>query len=131
MKINHIGYAVKNINRSVSEFEKLGYEFEDVIVDEKRNIKICFGTCDNYRIELVASNEKEKESPVDSYVKRYSNIPYHICYESNAFDEDISELERKGFKTIVPPDTACAFENRRVVFMINIAVGIMEIVEVE
>ncbi len=46
MKIHHIGYAVKNIEKSREVFLQLGYQNEgDIVVDDARNVKILFMVC--------------------------------------------------------------------------------------
>ncbi len=129
MKIDHIGYAVKRIDRAITAFQKLGYEFELVIDDTDRNVKLAFGSKDGYRIELVAPLDKKQESPVDQYLSNAVGTPYHICYESENFDTEIDELVKKGYKVVIEPRPAVAFGGRRVVFMMNIGFGLMEIVE--
>ena len=130
MKIDHIGYAVKKIDRALSSFEKLGYNFGAIIDDTDRNVKLAFGEKDGYRIELVSPLDKAKESPVDKYLSNAHGIPYHICYESENFDSEIEDLKQQGFKVIIEPKPAIAFGGKRVVFMMNIGFGVMEIVEV-
>lgn len=130
MKIDHIGYAVKRIDRAIIAFQKLGYEFEPVIDDTDRNVKLAFGSKDGYRIELVAPLDKKLESPVDQYLSNAVGTPYHICYESESLDAEIEELKTQGYKVVIEPRPAVAFDGRRVVFMINIGFGLMEIVEV-
>ena len=130
MEIDHIGYAVKRIDRAIASFEKLGFSFESVIEDYDRNVKLVFGDNDGYRIELVSPLDKGKESPVDQYLSNTSGTPYHICYQSNAFDTDIDNLKKTGFKEIIAPAKAIAFNGRRVVFLTNLGVGLLEIVEV-
>ena len=129
MRIDHIGYAVKRIDRAMSSFEMLGYVFEPAIDDTDRNVKLAFGVKDGYRIELVAPLDKKQESPVDQYLSNAVGTPYHICYESDRFDEEIEELKSQGFKVVIEPKPAVAFGGRRVVFMMNIGFGLMEIVE--
>ena len=129
MKINHIGYAVKRIDRAITAFQKLGYEFEPVIDDTDRNVKLAFGSKDGYRIELVAPLDKKLESPVDQYLSNAVGTPYHICYESESLDAEIEELKTQGYKVVIEPRPAVAFDGRRVVFMVNIGFGLMEIVE--
>ncbi len=129
MKIEHIGYAVKQIDRARKSFEKLGYVFEPAIDDLNRNVKLAFGKKDGYRIELVAPLNKKLESPVDQYLSNAIGIPYHICYQSENFDLEIKELEKQGFKVIIDPAPAVAFGGRRVVFMMSVGFGLMEIVE--
>ena len=42
-QIHHIGYLVKNIDKSKSVFLALGYQVEqDMIYDEYRGVDICF-----------------------------------------------------------------------------------------
>ena len=129
MKIDHIGYAVKRIDRAIDSFQKLGFVFEPVIDDTDRNVKLAFGTKDGYRIELVSPLDKKQESPVDQYLGNTVGTPYHICYESERFEDDIEELKAQGFKVIIEPRAAVAFGGKRVVFLMNIGFGLMEIVE--
>lgn len=131
MKIDHIGYAVKRIDRAITAFQKLGYEFEPVIDDTDRNVKLAFGSKDGYRIELVAPLDKKQESPVDQYLSNAVGTPYHICYESDSLDAEIEKLNAQGYKVVIEPKPAVAFGGRRVVFMMNIGFGLMEIVEKE
>ena len=56
-------------------------------------------------------------------------MPYHICYESAELEKDLEKLKSQGFKVILEPRTAVAFGERRVVFMMNLGFGLMEIVE--
>lgn len=129
MKIDHIGYAVKRIDRALSSFEKLGFVFEPVIDDTDRNVKLAFGEKDGYRIELVAPLDKKLESPVDQYLSNAIGTPYHICYKSDNLDRQIEELKSQGYKVIIEPRPAVAFGGKRVVFIMNIGFGLMEIVE--
>lgn len=128
MKIDHIGYAVKRIDRALTSFEKLGFTFEPTIDDVDRNVKLAFGEKDGYRIELVAPLDKKQKSPVDQYLENAIGTPYHICYQSGDLDNEIKQLESQGFKVIIEPKPAVAFGGKRVVFMMNIGFGLMEIV---
>lgn len=129
MKIDHIGYAVKRIDRAQSSFEKLGFLFGPAIDDTDRNVTISFGEKDGYRIELVCPLDKKQESPVDQYLNNAVGTPYHICYTSKDFDNEIDVLKKQGFKMIIEPQPAVAFGGKRVVFMMNLGMGLMEIVE--
>lgn len=129
MKIDHIGYAVKRIERAIIAFQKLGFVFEPIIDDLDRNVRLAFGDKDGYRIELVAPLDKKQVSPVDQYLSNAIGTPYHICYESENFDTEIDELVKQGYKIVIEPRTAVAFGGRKVVFMMNIGFGLLEIVE--
>ncbi len=129
MTIDHIGYAVKRIDRAIASFEKLGYKFEPIIEDTDRNVTLVFGVKDGYRIELVSPLDKKLASPVDQYLSNAIGTPYHICYKSNSFENDIEDLKGNGYKVVIEPKPAVAFDGKRVIFMMNIGFGLMEIVE--
>lgn len=129
MNIDHIGYAVKRIEKAQKAFEKLGFVFEPVINDTDRNVKLAFGIKDGYRIELVSPLDKNQKSPVDQYLSNSIGTPYHICYESSCFENDLDELIIQGYKVIIEPKPAVAFGGKKVAFLMNIGFGLMEIVE--
>lgn len=128
MRIDHIGYAVKNIEKARTAFEELGFTFGEVFNDHDRKIFIQFGENDGYCIELVSPNG-EGEAPVDSILDKIGPTSYHICYKSDDIEKDIADLEKKKFKVIVPLAAAVAFGGKRVVFLMNRSIGMLEIVE--
>lgn len=130
MKIDHIGYAVKKIEKAVLEFQNLGYVFEDTIQDDDRNIFIAFGMKDGYRIELIAPINKEG-SPVDVCLSKNGPTPYHICYKSDSFEEDIKRLEKNGYKVVIEEMPAIALGGAKVCFLYNSQIGLVEIVEIK
>ena len=129
MKIDHIGYAVKQIDRAVESFETLGFIFGEIVEDIERNVKIRFGELDGYRIELIQPLDKMKQSPVDAYLSKIGPTAYHICYASVELEDEIEKLQKQGFRMICKPKKAEAFGGRRVVFMTSIGIGLIEIVE--
>lgn len=128
MRIDHIGYAVKNIEKARAAFEELGFVFDELIDDTDRNIFIQFGRNDGYCVELV-SPDGNGESPADYFLGKVGPTPYHICYRTDDIERDIADLTAKKFKVIVPLAPAMAFGGCRVVFMMNRALGMIEIVE--
>ena len=129
MTIDHIGYAVRRMDRALSAFSALGYEFGPIVDDFDRNVKICLGEKDGYRIELVCPLDRKKASPVDVYLKNVGPAPYHICYRSDDLEKDMEDLASQGFRMILPPAEAVAFGGRRVAFLSSLGLGLMEIVE--
>lgn len=128
MKIHHIGYLVKKIEKAKQVFFKLGYALEqDVVYDDYRKVDICFLLKDGYRVELVSP--KGEDSVVAQLIKQYRNAPYHLCYETERFDEERKELEANGFTCMGEPCPAPALFGRRVVFLMSPAIGIIELYE--
>ncbi len=128
MKIHHVGYLAKNIEKTRKKFLELGYEVESPVkYDEIRKIDIEFLVNGDYRVELI--EPKSEESPMYPLLKRFKNAPYHFCYEVEDLDAAVCELSDKGYTVIQEPEIAPCIEGRRVVFLNNISMGILELVE--
>lgn len=128
MKIHHIGYLVKKIEKAAAAFEALGYEREGAVVhDEIRKVDILFLTKDGYRIELVSPYAAD--SVAAGLLKTYKNAPYHICYTAGSFEKDMEKLEGSGYVRIDEPTAAPAICGRRVTFFVHPAMGMIELLE--
>lgn len=128
MKINHVGYLVKNIDKSIEYFNILGFHVSsEVTHDEIRKIDIVFMTNDGYTIELVSPYDKD--SVVSNLMKYYKNCPYHICYEVDEIESSIDELQQNGFVLFEKPEVAPAFNGRKVCFLQSARIGMVELVE--
>ena len=128
MKIHHIGYAVKDLENSIKEFGKLGYNrIEKTITDKKRKVLIQFMKNAEYLIELIAP--LNKESPITNILKTQGNSPYHICYETNDIDNKIKKLNNDGFAIITKLLEAPAIDNKKVIFLYKKNMGLIELVE--
>ena len=129
LKIHHIGYLVKKIERARQTFERLGYQInQDTIYDDIRKVDICFLEKDGYCIELVSP--VSEESVVYGLLKNYKNCPYHICYETTDFDKDFDALRSYGFMPIDTLTPAPALSDREVVFMTHAALGMIELIKI-
>ncbi|RDU22110.1 hypothetical protein DWV06_16405 [Anaerosacchariphilus polymeriproducens] len=127
--IHHIGYLVKNIEDSIQVFEALGYVKEtEIINDEARGIYICFLIKDGYRVELVSPINEN--STVSGLIKKLGNTPYHICYEVEKIEEAIDSLKKQKYVLLQKPKEAVAIEGKRVAFLYEKNIGMIELVEV-
>lgn len=128
MKIHHVGYLVKKIDKGISAFQKLGYVLlKDVVFDEYRQADICFLEKDGYLIELVSPTSKD--SVVANLIRKIGNSPYHICYETNNMKEDIEKLLSEHYVICSEEHEAVAIDNRNVCFLIHPFIGMVELVE--
>ena len=128
MKIHHIGYLVKNIEKAAKEFISLGYAVEkDVMYDSYRDADIMFLINDELRVELV--RPVSEKSVVYDLLKKYKNMPYHICYECRDIETSQQTLRNAGFLPIEEAKCAPAIEGRNVVFMMSAFSGMIELVE--
>ena len=129
MNIHHVGYLTKDLNKAQDEFLALGFVVEqEKAYDEHRKINISFIINGNYRVELI--EPVDDSSPMYPLLKRYKNTPYHICYEVDDLEASIAELSTKGYTIMQEPLEAPCIENKRVSFLINSNLGIIELVEI-
>ena len=118
MRINHIGYLVKRIDKAIDAFQKLGYEIiQDVCNDEYRKVSICFLKKEDYVIELVSASSKD--SVVYNLQKKIGNSPYHICYETNDYENDKNNLLKNNYILCSDSHEAIAFQNKKVSFFVH------------
>lgn len=128
LKIHHIGYLVKNIDKAIEKFNQLGFKrISETTCDEIRHIHICFMEKDGYVIELVSPYDSN--SVVSKLMKQYKNSPYHICYLTNKFEETCTALQTVGYVMLDNPLPAPALEGKRVVFLISHISGMIELLE--
>ena len=131
MRIDHIGYAIQDLSADIGFFLNLGYRlYQEALEDHERGVKICFLTDPNgVKVELVAP--MQEGSPIDAWLQKNGNSPYHICYESENLVEDIALLKEKGFMVLRSPQVAPAMNNRYVSFLYSRSSGLIELVEKE
>lgn len=130
MKIHHIGFLTKNLKKTEKEFAKLGFtEEHESKFDSIRKVNISFWKNDNYRVEFI--EPCGKDSPLYPLLKHYKNTPYHFCYESENFKEDIKRFSENGYAIVDEPNSApCIVYNGggySVCFLINPSTGIVEL----
>lgn len=127
MKLHHIGYLVSNIERSKKAFSALGFSlYKETIFDEQRKCDICFMKKDSTLVELVSGGGGD-ESIVSNLYKRYKNSPYHLCFESENFEEDMSHLQESRFVQMEEPAPAPAIEGKKVCYFMSPAIGMVEL----
>lgn len=127
MKIHHIGYAVKDIDKALQEFIILGFKILSKTEDFDRRIQIIFIEKDDYVIELISP--LNLDSPIYKILKKNGPIPYHICYESDFFYEDLNNLKKLGWLIIEKPKKAIAINDKLVAFLYSKNIGIVELLE--
>lgn len=128
LKIDHIGYFVRKIEKARVQFEKIGFKAcSDLVSDDYRKIDILFMEKDGYVVELVSPTDRTTK--IASLAKRVGNSPYHICYRCNNLTETISELENEGYVICDERHSAIAFDNREVCFLIHPYLGMVELLE--
>jgi len=128
IKVHHIGYAVKDISKSLKMFIDLGYELKNEIVkDIKRKVEIVFVQNNNYLVELISP--LDDVSPINNYLNKIGSSPYHICYETKEIEQTITNLRKQRYLIVEKPSEAIAINNQRVAFLYHPNYGLLELLE--
>lgn len=128
MRIHHVGYLTKKLENSRKRFYALGFTDEkSAMYDEIRDINISFLRNGAYRVELI--EPASKASPMYELLKRYTNTPYHFCYEVEDIDLKIKELAGAGYHILHAPEKAPCIDDKMVAFLYHPEIGIIELVE--
>ena len=103
-KFNHVGIAVKNLDRAVQFFQetygaKLVWrkKFEDLKIE---SALISIGEA---QFELSAS--LEPQSVIDRFIESRGEGIHHVSLEVDQFDQVIGEIKAKGLRVISEADT--------------------------
>jgi methylmalonyl-CoA/ethylmalonyl-CoA epimerase len=128
LKPDHIGYAVRDMEKSLGVFSSLGFIPEsEILLDEGRHVYVAFLRKDGLRIELLSP--ADDHSPINSYLNKIGNTPYHICYHTPDLEKTIRELRQLKFIVVEKAGASPAFDGKKVAFLYHIHYGLLELVE--
>lgn len=127
LSIDHIGYAVKDINDTAKLYTDAGWTLSPVFIEKVQNTKIAFLTKHGFTtIELVSP--LEGASPIDNFLNTGGIQPYHICYVVDNVMDAVEDLHKENFMPLFWPIESTAMDNRIICYLYNKDVGLIEIV---
>jgi len=128
IKFHHIGIACRDIEFTKAFYLNQGYKASETVEDPIQNVFICFLSKDGEPLlELLAP--VDEKSPINRTLSASGVTPYHICYQVKSIEDSIKSLKTQRFVRVSRPAPACALDNKRVCFLYNKDVGLIELVE--
>lgn len=118
MKIDHICFAVKDIQESISYWENVfSYsQMTEIIENSLQKVKVTFlRKNDSILIKLIEPIEGNQS--LRNFVNKGGGF-HHICFKCDNVDEQMHELTEKGLITLVPPQPGEAFNNHDIAFLL-------------
>jgi methylmalonyl-CoA/ethylmalonyl-CoA epimerase len=118
MKIDHICFAVKNLNDGIAYWEQVfGYKQMTKIVENTlQKVKVTFLSKDeSVTIKLI--EPVESNVSLVNFVNRGGGF-HHVCFKCSDIYEKVDELNKKGLLTLVPPQEGEAFNNNKIAFLL-------------
>ena len=130
MKFHHIGIFLSNIKTGETFFKKIIKikRKSRIFFDIKLGVKVRFlyddsGIC----YEIVAPHGKN--NPVNKVLKKKGNILNHVAYETKNLKKTINYLREINCAPITKPQSAKAFNNRKIIFFLTPLNFIIEIIQ--
>jgi len=114
-KIEHIGIAVKDLEKSEALFEKLlgkkPYKQEEV---KSEGVVTSFFKIADQKIELL--NATTPDSSIENFISKRNEGVHHIALHVHSIEEEVERLEKLGFEFIstTPKEGA---DNKMIVFL--------------
>jgi len=98
-KIDHIAFAVKNIESSAKLFEKIfNVQSSKTQIVKQENVKTKFLTINESKIELVEGTREN--SSITNFIKKQGEGIHHIAFEVEDIKAEINRLKKLGFHII-------------------------------
>lgn len=117
MKIDHICFAVKNIQDGIAYWNRVfGYKQMTNVVDNSlQQVKVVFlSKDDSIMIKLIEPLESNQS--LINLVNRGGGF-HHICFKCPDINVKIEELKKEGLLMLVPPQPGEAFNNHNIAFL--------------
>lgn len=125
---HHIGIATNCIEKTAEYYLGAGYTMTEKTYDPLQDVNIVFLSKDDMpMIELLEPGSGN--SPVSKILEKSGVSPYHMCYRVDNLEEAMKELKKKRFLPLARPVQAVALENKKICFLFNKEVGLIELVE--
>jgi methylmalonyl-CoA/ethylmalonyl-CoA epimerase len=126
LQFHHIGYAVRDISATAGYYTGAGWVMSEIYCDKIQNTKIAFLSKNTFPlIELVAPIDEN--SPIVNTLDKMGVTPYHICYEVDDIEQTVTVLKKQHFLPLFNPVEAIAFKNRKICYLYNQHVGLIEL----
>ena len=114
-KIEHVGIAVKDLNKSNSLFKKLlgeaSYKTETV---EAEAVTTSFFKLGDQKIELLQA--ETSNGPVSKFLNKRGEGMHHLALHVEDLQKEIERLEKEGFSFVSKTPTKGA-DNKMIVFL--------------
>jgi len=118
MRIDHICFAVKNLEEAIEYWERVfGYrQMTQIIVNSLQKVKVTFiQKDDSVLIKLIEPLESNQS--LVNFVSRGGGF-HHLCFKCDDLEKQITELTGKGLLTLVSPQPGEAFKSNNIAFLL-------------
>lgn len=118
MTIDHICFAVKNLDEGISYWTRIfGYRQKtEIVVNTLQKVKVSF-ICKENSLTVKLIEPLEDNQSLVNFVNRGGGF-HHICFKCDDIYKEVEDLKEKGLITLVPPQPGEAFNNHKIAFLL-------------
>lgn len=115
MHIDHIGIAVKDIDKAIQTYEKmLNRSCDKTETVESEKVKTAFFQTGESKVELLGATEPD--SVIAKYVDRKGEGLHHVAFEVQDIYKELDRLRDEGF-TVLNEQPKDGADNKLVAFV--------------
>lgn len=133
MKMNHLGYATRNLEEALNAFLKLGYTkvHEDIKHHVPKNMYVQRVKLGDLIVELMATADTSKPSFVSETLEATTEpfVLHHLCYDVDDVHKTVDGLMATGEYAIHEPITSGVFQKNQICFLRHKQIGLIEFFE--
>ena len=118
MVIDHICFAVKNLNEGIAYWEKV-FDYSQmtgIVINSLQKVKVVFLEKEGSLVVKLIEPLEDNKSLVN-FVSRGGGF-HHLCFKCENIDDGVKDLKDKGLITLVPPQPGEAFNNHEIAFLL-------------
>lgn len=133
MKLNHLGYAARDIGKAVDAFLALGYVkvHEEVKHHLPKNMFVQRVRLNDTIVEIMAPADTAKPSFISGELATTSApfMLHHLCYDVEDIHATVERLMASGEYSVYEPITSGVFQKNLICFLRHKDIGLIEFFE--
>lgn len=99
MKLNHIGIAVKSIERQLTVWKDLlGLEFSGITEVPEQKVRVAVLTVGGTHIELLEA--LDKTSTIHTFIEKRGEGLHHLCFEVEHIEQVLRDMKTQNVRLI-------------------------------
>jgi methylmalonyl-CoA/ethylmalonyl-CoA epimerase len=117
MIIDHVGIAVRSIERSIEHWQTVfGYEqATEIVTNTRQKVRVVFLVKPgSLQVKLIEPTDPT--SPIHALAQRGGGL-HHLCFRCESVDTEVARLEGLGLRIIAPAQPGEAFEDEKIAFV--------------
>jgi methylmalonyl-CoA/ethylmalonyl-CoA epimerase len=112
LRLNHIGFVTESISDYIEFFEAMGFkDFTEAVESRRQKVNAAFvSVSPAHTVHVELLEPRDENSPISNFLKKRGEGLHHLCFETNDLTGTVNALAGKGFRLVVLPEPAEAYD---------------------